>query len=46
MTQPRGDPDDRLRLIFPTDEPDLRIHPSMRQRIDDAIAGRPDPQTL
>ncbi|GEL19588.1 hypothetical protein PA7_34250 [Pseudonocardia asaccharolytica DSM 44247 = NBRC 16224] len=31
------------RWVDPADVPDLNIHPSMRRRINDAIAARPEP---
>jgi ADP-ribose pyrophosphatase YjhB (NUDIX family) len=35
-----------VQWVDPSDVPSLKIHPSMRRRIDDAIAGRPEPQIV
>ena len=35
-----------VRWLDPSDVPAMDIHPSMRRRIDDAIAGRPEPQIV
>jgi hypothetical protein len=35
-----------VRWVEPTDVPGLSIHPSMRRRIDDALAGGPTPQIV
>ena len=35
-----------VQWVDPSDVPSLKIHPSMRLRIDDAIAGRPEPQII
>jgi len=35
-----------VQWVDPSDVPSLKIHPSMRRRIDDAIAGHPEPQIV
>jgi ADP-ribose pyrophosphatase YjhB (NUDIX family) len=35
-----------VQWVDPSDMPSLKIHPSMRRRIDDAIAERPEPQIV
>jgi ADP-ribose pyrophosphatase YjhB (NUDIX family) len=35
-----------VQWVDPSDVRSLKIHPSMRLRIDDAIAGRPEPQII
>jgi ADP-ribose pyrophosphatase YjhB (NUDIX family) len=46
--EPREDGSEtkEVRWVDPADVPDLSIHPSMRRRIDDALAGRPTPQIV
>jgi ADP-ribose pyrophosphatase YjhB (NUDIX family) len=35
-----------VQWVDPSDMPSVKIHPSMRRRIDDAIAERPEPQIV
>jgi hypothetical protein len=35
-----------VRWIDPSDVPSVKIHPSMRRRIDDAIAEHPEPRIV
>ena len=35
-----------VRWVDPSEVPTMDIHPSMRRRIDDAIAGKPEPQIV
>ena len=35
-----------VQWVDPSDLPSLKIHPSMHRRIDDAIAGHPEPQIV
>jgi hypothetical protein len=35
-----------VQWVDPSDMPSLKIHPSMRRRVDDAIAERPEPQIV
>jgi hypothetical protein len=35
-----------VRWVEPAAVPDLNIHPSMRRRIDDALAGKASPQIV
>ncbi len=46
--QPREDGSEtkEVRWVEPADVPGLSIHPSMRRRIDAALAGRPPPQIV
>jgi ADP-ribose pyrophosphatase YjhB (NUDIX family) len=46
--EPREDGSEtkEVRWVDPADVPGLSIHPSMRRRIDDALAGRPTPQIV
>jgi ADP-ribose pyrophosphatase YjhB (NUDIX family) len=46
--EPREDGSEtkEVRWVDPDDVADLSIHPSMRRRIDDALAGRPTPQIV